>query len=195
MLFQANMRLALSELESWGFRDAILPFLLYFAILFAVLQKIALFKDEKGEADRKINGVLSFVISAMIVVPHVLGIYTKTQDPVLIMYKILPTSTILIVGLAMTALLMGLVDWKPPAPLMLMIGLGAIGIILYIIVSNMFPTLGWRINMTPQLQALMIVILVFGLVVYFIVRSPLTEEQKKSKKPYQMLKDLFGIER
>ena len=74
-----------------------------------------------------------------------------------------------------------------------MIGLGAIGIVLYLILSNMFPTIGmpW---IDSKLQALIIVILIFGLVVYFIVRTPLSEAEKKAKKPYQALKELFGFD-
>ena len=181
-----NLRLAMTELQRWGFSDAILPFLLFFAILFAVLQQIKLFDD------RKINAVLSFVISMMIVVPHIIGAYPAARDPVLIMYKILPTSTIIIIAVTLAILLMGLTDMKVPAPLLLMIGLGAVGIVLYVILANMFPTIGWAPVLDSRLQALLIVILVFGLVVYFIVREPKSEAEKAKYHPYPGLRELFG---
>jgi predicted neutral ceramidase superfamily lipid hydrolase len=195
MIFQAGgtyMRSAFSELQNWGLRDAILPFLLFFAILFAVLQQVKIFKDEKGEGDRKINGIIAFVIAAMIVVPHILGKYT-TIDPVEIMYEILPASTIIIIALAVVALMAGLTGATPPAPVMLMIVLASIGIVVYFVLGTIFPNLSISAGplSDPKLQALLVVLLIFGLVTFFIVYKP--KKRGEKEKPYKKLLELFGF--
>lgn len=189
---QANLRTAFTELQNWGFSDAILPFLLFFAILFAILQKIKLFKDG-DDADRKLNAIIAFVISAMIVVPHILGTIPRSMDPVVIMYNILPASAIIIVTLAVVMILMGLTEYKTGAPLLLALGLGSIALIVYLFITNMFPNIGLNpIIKDPKLQSLVIVLLVFGLIVWFIMRSP--GEKDKSTPKVNLLKQLFGME-
>lgn len=49
------------ELEAMGFYDIILPFLLIFAIVFGILQKITLFKD------RNVNLIISIVIGLLVI--------------------------------------------------------------------------------------------------------------------------------
>lgn len=191
MIFQAaNLRIAFTELQRWGFRDFFLPFLLFFAIIFAVLQQIKLFTDEKGGPDRKINAVISGVMSAMIVVPHVVGGIYKTFDPVDVMYNILPASAFIIITVAIVSILMGLVDTEVPAPLMLFIGFGAVAIIVYLFMSNIFPGIGFDPVMDPKLQALIVMLLVFGLIVWFIVRQP--KEPEQTDLPYKFWRELFG---
>lgn len=194
MLFQAaNLRIAFEELQRWGFRDFFLPFLLFFAILFAILQQIKLFtekKDGKDVPDRKINAVIAGVMAAMIVVPHVIGTIYTTFDPVEVMYDILPASAFIIITIAIVSILMGLVEAKVPTPLMLFIGFGAVAIIVYLFLSNIFPNIGFRPLMDPKLQALIVVLLVFGLIVWFIVRQP--KEPEASDLPYKFWRELFG---
>lgn len=186
------MRTAFSEMQNWGLRDAILPFLLFFAILFAVLQQVKIFKDGE-EGDRKINGILAFVISAMIVVPHILGKYT-TIDPVEIMYDILPASTIIIIALAIVALMVGLTGAPVPAPVMLMIVLTSIGVVVFFVLGTIFPnlTIGSGPLSDPKLQALLVVLLVFGLVTFFIVYKP--KKREKEDLSHKWLREFFGFE-
>ncbi|MBW3018738.1 hypothetical protein KY329_00955 [Candidatus Woesearchaeota archaeon] len=197
MIFQAGIHLqtAVGEMQRWGLWDAILPFLLFFAILFAILQQVKIFKKPDGKADRKLNGVLAFVMSAMIVVPHIIGTYPATKDPVLIMYKILPTSTIIIIALVLVALLVGLTEYEVPAPIMLLAALAAIGTVVYLFVINIFPDVsvsGLGPLSDPKLQALLIVLLIFGLIVWFVVREK--KEPEEGAYPYRWARELFGFE-
>lgn len=188
------MRTAVGEMQRWGLWDAVLPFLLFFAILFAILQQVKIFKNSEGKADRKLNGVLAFVMSMMVVVPHIIGTYPPNKDPVLIMYKILPTSTIIIVALVLVALLVGLTEYEVPAPVMLLAALASIVGVVYLFIINIFP--GTRIGTIgpladPKLQALLIVLLIFGLIVWFVVREKPAKDE--SAYPYRWARELFGF--
>ncbi len=65
-------------LDSWGLTDVMLPFLLIFVVIFAVLQK----SNILGEGKRKYNLVFSLVVGMLVVVPHVTGRYPAGKDVV-----------------------------------------------------------------------------------------------------------------
>ncbi|MBI5073475.1 hypothetical protein HZA99_06685, partial [Candidatus Woesearchaeota archaeon] len=54
-------------MESYGLTDALLPFLLIFTILFAMLQKTKIL----GAGKKNFNVMVSFIIAAMVVIPHI----------------------------------------------------------------------------------------------------------------------------
>ncbi len=53
----------IQRLEEWGFYDVLLPFLLVFILVFAILEKIQLF----GQQSRKFNAVIALVIGLLLV--------------------------------------------------------------------------------------------------------------------------------
>lgn len=196
MIFQvgANFKTALDYMQTWGFADAILPFLLFFGLLFAVLQKVKLFKTKKGTeeiADRKMNGVIAFVIAMMIVVPHVIGgIYPPGADPVNIINNILPASAIIIFAIVMILIIVGLMETKDEpgkSPIARLAGLAGVIILATLFLANLFPTIGLRLGFLkdPGMQALLVVIGIFGVVVWFI-----TKEEPDT--PYKWLHDILG---
>ena len=56
-----NLEEFVRTMESWGLTDVMLPFLLIFTIMFAVLQKTRILGEEK----RQINMVVSLVFGAI----------------------------------------------------------------------------------------------------------------------------------
>ena len=60
----------LTSLESYGLLDALLPFLLIFTVIFAIMQKTKFL----GEGKKNFNVVIALVIALIVVLPHV----TKT---------------------------------------------------------------------------------------------------------------------
>lgn len=184
MLFQIatggeRLRGVFTNLQAFGFQDFVLPFLLIFALTFAVLQKIALFK-EKGTADRKINGVLSAVIALLIVIPHVLRLYPPENDPILIMNSFLPGSAVIFVSLFLALLLIGFLQPEPKfAPLAGLLAIIGIIIVGALVVKAMFPRLPFgNFLADPAIQALGIVIGVMVLVIWFVAR------EERPKKPF-----------
>lgn len=191
MLFQvggAGFQTAFQELQRWGFADAILPFLLFFALLFAVLQKVHLFGEKDGEKwkpNRKLNGVAAFVIAMMIVVPHIMN--PTANDPVSIVNKILPASALIVFALVVILLLIGMTSFDKEgtpmkSPLVQLAGLGGVAVLIYIFLATVFPTqlgIGLGPLRDPKVQALVIVVAIFAVIVWFVVREP-----KEEKKPW-----------
>ena len=58
-------------LDNWGVSDVLLPFLLVFTIVYAVLAKTKIL----GEA-KNLNIVLAIVLGLVFVIPHVTGGFT-----------------------------------------------------------------------------------------------------------------------
>ena len=88
-----------------GVFDVLLPFLLVFAVIFAVLQKIELFgKDNKG---KKVDGVVSLIMAAFLV---------SQTELVTILQGFLPRISMAIVVLLMLLLVVGVFtrnsDWQ-----------------------------------------------------------------------------------
>ncbi len=161
-------------LVDWGFIDALLPFILIFVLLFAILQKIGLFKDDKGQPDRRINGVLALIISAMVVAPHVVGLYPPQADPIIMINLFLPNAVMLLVAILCVILLLGLAGGAIPSLLLWAIALVALGLllitVLIAVVPGFFPTFGFLSN--PSTQALIIILVTMGLIGYFVMREP-----------------------
>jgi hypothetical protein len=183
------------SLQQWGLYDVVLPFLLFFAILFAVLQRTHLFGEKKNNIwypDRKINGIIALVISLIIVLPHVTRSYPIQADPVLIVNKFLPGSAIIIIAVLMTLLLIGLTGGKIPSLVTFIVALVAIGMLALVFLASVFPALKWQWGplRDPNIVALIVILLIFGLVVWFIVREP---EKRKPEEMKTWLKDVWGF--
>jgi len=93
----------LIRLEEMGLLDSLLPFILIFTIIFAVLQKTKII----GEGRKQFNTVIALIMSLMVVIPHVTGRYPPGQDIVLIINTALPQVSILIVAVLAALLLIG----------------------------------------------------------------------------------------
>jgi len=164
------------SLVDWGFVDALLPFLLIFILIFAILQKIKIFSEGEGanlKPNKKINGVLAFIVAAMIVAPHVTGMYPPGSDPIVMMSQFIPGAGVLLLALFCVMILLGLAG---PVPNLLVwfIALVALGFLLIIIlmavIPGFFPWFGWMRD--PTVQALLIIFLTLGLVGFFLFREP-----------------------
>ncbi|MBI2652090.1 hypothetical protein HYX00_01375, partial [Candidatus Woesearchaeota archaeon] len=56
-------------LDRWRVADVLLPFLLIFVIVFAILQKTKILGDSK----KNLNVVVAIVVGLLVVIPHVTG--------------------------------------------------------------------------------------------------------------------------
>ncbi|MBW3018739.1 hypothetical protein KY329_00960 [Candidatus Woesearchaeota archaeon] len=201
MIFQvggAGFQTAFQELQKWGFAEAILPFLLFFALLFAVLQKVHLFGEKGAEGwapNRKLNGVAAFVIAMMLVVPHIMS--PSANDPVSIVNKILPASAIIVFALVVILLLIGMTSFNKEgeqmkSPLVQLAGLGGVAVLAYIILATVFPTqlgIGLGPLTDPKIQALVIVIAIFAIIVWFVTKE---EKPKGERRWWTTPQELMG---
>src|SRR3990172_11870708 len=91
-------------LDSWGLTDVMLPFLLFFVVLFALLSKTRVL----GEDKKKFNLIIALVVSLLIVIPHVLNVYPQGTDPIDIMNTALPQVSLIAVAVIFLLILIGL---------------------------------------------------------------------------------------
>lgn len=161
-------------LEQIGVADVIVPFFLVFAIVFGVMQKTNMLGKDK----KNLNIVIAFLLGLGVVIPHVTGRYPAQYDVVDIMNQALPQVSLLIVAVIMVLLLIGLfggeANWVT-GPFAGIIAIIAFLLVVYIFgaAANLWAYAWWLDWLRdPDTQALIIVLLVFGLITYFIVREP-----------------------
>jgi hypothetical protein len=86
MSFFMDFWSTLIYLESFGVSDVLLPFIMIFTIIFAVLQKVKILGDKKN-----VNAIIALVMALVVVIPHVLGKYPSDgSDPVIFISRFLP---------------------------------------------------------------------------------------------------------
>ena len=90
-------------LERVGVVDVLLPFLLIFTIIFAVLEKSRIL----GEERRNMNTAIAVIFALIIVIPHITGNLPAGFDPVLIINAALPAVGLVVVGIISLMILIG----------------------------------------------------------------------------------------
>ena len=90
-------------LERWGMVDVMLPFLLIFTLIFAVLEKTKILGEEK----RNLNSALTLIFSLIVVIPHVTGNLPANFDPVLIINSALPAVSLVVVAIISLMIMIG----------------------------------------------------------------------------------------
>lgn len=170
-------------LQQYGFLDVVLPALLIFAVIFGTLQKIRLFtttrtinQQQVVVSDKKINGIISLLLAFAVTVPHVVGFYPANMDPILLIYKFLPNTAVMIAAILAVLLVIGMTSRDFPTNFQLIFAVIGAVILLIVFLFNIFPSfLPWfNFLRDTAVQAFLIVILVAGLVVYFALREPST---------------------
>src|SRR3989338_4778837 len=166
--------------QAYGVMDFLLPFILVFTIVFAVTAKLALFKEQK-----QFRVVIALVLALVFVVTHIMGNYPLGYDPVQVMNASLPSISLVSVAAIMVLLLMGIFGADFTAAAAPFIAIISLGFVAYIFGASLNLWRGpydifywWSSDVTQ----LMVVLFIFGLVVWFIVKEP--------KKPGE--KGLFG---
>jgi len=167
----------IETLESFGVADVLLPFILIFTIIFAVLQRTKIL----GEDRKNFNVVISLVMALSVVIPHVLGTYPSGYDIVDIINTVLPQVSLVALAFLLVLVLAGIVGGdimgKSLAGLFVTLSIIAIGVIFG-------GALGWWESnwfynlFGEETVALVIMILVFGLIIWFITRDSSTKGEK-----------------
>jgi hypothetical protein len=167
--------------EQIGVFDTLLPFMLIFVIIYAVMHKTKVLGEKK-----QFNVAIALVMSLLTVV----------ATPIIeIINKAIPNVSIVIVAVIMALILIGVfggqVSWIGGS-LSGWIALIAFGIISYIFAraagwdGTRLPNwLGWLDD--PQTRATLIVVLVFGIVIYYV-----TKEEKKDDSGGSKFMKSFG---
>lgn len=155
-------------------REAVLPFLLFFTVIFAILQRSKILGTEK----KNFNVIVALVVSLLIIIPHISGTFPYEQDPVRIINDAIPAVSIFIILILMFILLVGIwgveVDWAGQ-PITGWIALVSFIVVVYVFgaAANLWqyaPWLWWISD--PNTQSLILIILIFAILVWFITKEP-----------------------
>tara|TARA_Y100000310_G_C20480796_1_gene714570 strand:+ start:365 stop:934 length:570 start_codon:yes stop_codon:yes gene_type:complete len=173
--------------EAYGVLDFLLPFILAFTIIYAVTGILPLFKDHKN-----FRVIIALSIALIFVVPHIIGTYPLGYDPVQVLNETLPSISLIAISVVMVLILMGLFGAKFSAAAMPILAAISIGFVIYVFGSSLHwwdgpsTIFNWW---SSEVTELMTILLVFGLVVYFIVKEPGSGDT--GKKIWTGFKDLF----
>lgn len=171
-------------LDYWGVREIILPFILIFTIFFAVLQRIHLF----GAKDKKYNLAISLAISLLVVIPHATGMYPADTDVVNIINDAIPEVALLVIVVVLLLMMLGLgfgraYGYNVTGWIALIAG--AILVMIFLSSVTTLPILSY---IDPSIQALIVILLVFGLVIWFVTREP----QEHPKSMFEKMMEPIG---
>lgn len=156
--------------QQYGLMDFLLPFVLVFTIVYATLRKTHILGDKKN-----FDVVIALVLGLLFVVPHLTGSYPLGYDPVQVMNESLPSISLVSVAAIMVLLLMGIFGTSFTATFAPVVAIAALGFVVYIFGSSLgvwigpSDTFSWW---TPEITELMIVVLIFGIVIWFITKEP-----------------------
>ncbi|MCF7862287.1 hypothetical protein K9M79_08685 [Candidatus Woesearchaeota archaeon] len=160
--------------DKFGLMEALLPFLLIFVLIFAILQKTKVL----GDGRKNFNVVLAMIMGLAVVIPHVTNSYPPGADIVDIINQALPQVSIVIVAIVMLLIMVGVFGHRlhfAGTSLATWLVIFSILVIGYIFTNaagwwgqaGEWPRwLDWLSN--PETQALVIVLLIFGIIVGFI---------------------------
>jgi hypothetical protein len=177
-------------LEGWGVADVLLPFLLIFTLVFAVLQKTNIL----GTGKKNLNVIIALVVGLSVVIPHVVGGYPPEADVVNLINVIIPQISLVAIALLMLLLLTGIF-----APVWVSKSIsGVLALISFIAVVIIFGSAlnlwesGWIYYFGEETIAFVIIILVFGLIIWFITRESGAPANKFGRTAKNILEWLGG---
>ena len=177
--------------QAYGVMDFLLPFLLVFTILFAVLQRTEILGKDK----KNFNVIIALVLALLFIAPHAAGSYPTGYDPVQVINEALPSISLVAVAAVMLLLLMGIFGGDFAKASMPIIAIISIIFVVYIfgatsalnLWSGPSDVFYWW---TSELTELLIIIVIFGLIVYFITKEPSSEKSSGSRL-FKSVENLF----
>jgi hypothetical protein len=178
---------AIMYLDTLGVTDIILPFILIFAILFAIMEQVKLF----GEKGKKFNIIIALAMALGVVIPHALRTYPTDSDPITIINSIIPSSALIIITVVVILIVLALATDMDPAKIVMggstaasLVGLLAIIALAIVVIKNVFPAflpytwLDWFND--PDVQAIVVMIALFAIVIWFITAEPKKKDEASS---------------
>lgn len=156
--------------------EILLPFVLVFTVIYAISAQVPHLKGNE-----KLRIVIALVVSLLVIIPHVTGqYYYGNVDVVDTINKSIPQVALIIIAVIMVLLLIGATGKADDLHLS-WIRWVALAIVALIFMDNInyggmisnVPFLNWFSD--PDFQALVLIIVIFGLIVKFITSGPANE--------------------
>lgn len=180
--FESGIR----QLYDAGILDILLPFILIFTVIFAILQRTkVLGQNDSGKPMKNFNAVVALVMGAAAVIPHILWGSRNPRDPYLsnglidvvqVINNALPNVSLIVIAVLAFLILIGIwgvninIAGSSLGGIITIVSLLVI-IFIFTVAAGIFVRLpNWlHFLKDPQTQALVVTILVFGLIIRFIV--------------------------
>ncbi len=158
----ANLVEVFQTLESWGMLDVMLPFLLIFTLVFAVLQKSMIF----GQDSKRFNTIIALVLAMVVVIPHIMGTYPHGKNAVLIINSFLPDIALVLVAIIMVLMLSGVFGYQTKDNNSGWILFIAFAVVIYLfgLSAGWWAKFNW-FNIDSDTLSVVLVLLVFGIVI------------------------------
>lgn len=162
-------------LDRWDVNDIILPFLLVFVVVYAILEKTQILGADK----KRLNVGISLVVGLLFIFPHVTGRYPAGFNPVEVLQETLPQISLIAVAVIFLLVLIGVFAQDK-----VMLGASAPGWVailsilavafVFLRALDLWPDLTqWTSRMFGSNTLLIVVmILVAGVVISYITGSP-----------------------
>lgn len=192
----ANFADLMHYLNDIGVASVLLPFILVFTLVWAVLLKTQILGSTKKS--RSINTVVALVMGLSVVIPHVMDRYPPGKDVVVIINSAIPNIAVVIIAILMMFLIIGMTGKTPDlskSPIGGWFVIIAIGIVIYIFgrASGWFRGPSWTSVLDNSgTQTLIIGALVFALVIWFITRDDRDPEAPKRDSIGENFRKLLG---
>ena len=155
----------ISALQAYGFIDLFLPFILIFAIIFALLEQIHILGA--GKEGRKYNTIVALAIGLLIAIPHVLN--PRTDDAINIIQRFLPEFVFLTLALLLVIMLLSMVGTSASSFIPSLLAIIAVGYLVLTIFGAVTQiNVPFVFLQDPNFLAIIIIVLVFGIVVYYV---------------------------
>jgi hypothetical protein len=186
------------KLQEIGVLDIIIPFILVFTIVFAVLQKTKILGTEEDMKTPKknFNAVIALAMALAVVIPHVVGMYpSESSDVVNIINSALPNISVILIAVIMMLLMIGVFGGEVNVAKSGMAGWAVLFAILATVFIFGSAAHWWELPnqlgflMDSDTQALVVVLLVFGAIIAFIMG----DNKPKDPKKYSTIEDLGRI--
>lgn len=198
---------AIDQLYQMGVLDVLLPFILIFTIVFAVLQRTKVLGEKDGKPMKNFNVTIALVLALAAIIPHVLwGTKSPTRtcslsngfiDVVCTINNALPNISLIVVAVLMFLIVIGI--WGKNVDIGGTTLGGIVTVVSIIAVVAIFAlSAGWMGNLPNWLgwlrdsetQALVVVIIVFGLIIRFIA-GPSDDKKPEDKNMFEKLSDVL----
>ncbi len=178
----------LLQLNDMGILDVIVPFILVFTIVFAVLQKTKILGvNDDGKTPRKnFNAVIALVMALGVIIPHVTGTYPYGADVVTIINNALPNVSAVLIAIVMMLLIVGVFGGEVSFAGTSVAGWAVVFAIAATVVIFGSAASWWNLPQwldflrDSDTQSLIVVVLVFAIIMFFVVGSdkPKKENEK-----------------
>jgi len=160
-------------LEGMGVADVLLPFLLIFTIVYAVLSKTDILGKENE--NKGINVIIALVLGLSVVIPHVTNSYPAGADVVDMLNVALPQISLIAVAMVMLLILVNIMgnDWTKSSISGWMALVASIAVLtIFGGVAGWWET-NWIYNIFGEdAVSLALMLLVFGVIIWFITKEP-----------------------